>query len=108
MQSQNHYFQREILVEHDVVRLDVAVRRRLVVDVVDAVEQLQKVMPREAHGKGASGLEEGEQVGAGAMFEDDVGDVLASLAESRTRRALLIVHAVDLHDVGVHKLGKRH
>ena len=94
MQSQNHYFQREILVEHDVVRLDVAVRRRLVVDVVDAVEQLQKVMPREAHGKGASGLEEGEQVGAGAMFEDDVGDMLASLCRTpnppgtshRTRR----------------------
>ena len=79
------------------------------------------------------GDQEGEEVCAGAMLEDDVGYVLSRLAEAGGCRALLIIHAIHLHDgrrsactprptlvrmttdpethlhdVGVDELGKRH
>eukprot|EP00961_Rhodomonas_salina_P180007 2429667-Rhodomonas_salina.1 len=48
--------QRQPLVQHDVVGLDVAMRRRVVVDVVDAVHQLQEVVPGQAHRKRTTAL----------------------------------------------------
>ena len=65
-------------------------------DIVDAIHELEKVMAREPHGKRASALEEGEEVGARAVLEDDVGDVLTRLAEPGGSWALLIVHAIHL------------
>ena len=40
--------------------------------------------------------QEREQVGARAVLQDDVRDVLPRLAKARRRRALLIVHAIHL------------
>mmetsp|Transcript_39013 Transcript_39013/g.94023 ORF Transcript_39013/g.94023 Transcript_39013/m.94023 type:complete len:211 (+) Transcript_39013:514-1146(+) len=95
-------------VEHDVVGLDVAVRGGHVVNVLNTAHQLAHVVPRQTHLERPAGLQEGKEISARAVLQNNVGKVLALLAKAPRSGTQLVVHTVHLHDVGVGELGEGH
>mmetsp|Transcript_7754 Transcript_7754/g.18882 ORF Transcript_7754/g.18882 Transcript_7754/m.18882 type:complete len:324 (+) Transcript_7754:634-1605(+) len=96
----------EPLVEHDVVGLDVAVRCAHVVDVINAIHQLHEVVPGKAHLEGPPTFEEGKEVCAGTVLQNNEGQMLAILADAGGRGTFLVVDPVYLHNVWVDELGE--